>query len=64
MKMQRILRTVVAAAHKHGKGAAIQPGSPAQLAAWREVGFNILSYGADSGIYKSALAEAVGRIRD
>ncbi len=58
------LRTVVAAAHKHGKGAAIQPGSPAQLAAWREVGFNILSYGADSGIYRSALAEAVGRIRD
>jgi len=58
------LRTVVAAAHKHGKGAAIQPGSPAQLAAWREVGFNILSYGADSGIYQVALAEAVGRIRD
>ncbi len=57
------LRAVVSAAHKHGKGAAIQPSSPSQLTAWREVGFNILSYGADSGIYKVALSEAVGRIR-
>ena len=57
------LRTVVAAARKHGKGTAIQPSSPAQLSAWRDAGFNILSYGADSGIYKAALAEAVGRIR-
>lgn len=57
------LKSVVAAAHKHGKAAAIQPGSAAQLAAWRAIGFNILSYGADSGIYRFALAEAIGRIR-
>ncbi|WP_031500473.1 HpcH/HpaI aldolase family protein [Bryobacter aggregatus] len=60
---QAALRTVVQAANKHGKAAAIQPGTPLQLADWRAAGFHVLSYGADSGLYKTALSEAVLRVR-
>lgn len=57
------MRTVVAAARKHGKLAAIQPGSPQQLSEWRSFGFDVLSYAADSGLYKAALMEAIARVR-
>ncbi len=60
---QAALRTVVAAAKKHGKHSCIQPGSPQQLENWRQAGFDILSYGADTGIYKAALTEAIARVR-
>ena len=57
------MRTVVAAARKNGKLSAIQPSSPQQLSDWRSFGFDVLSYGADSGLYKAALAEAIARVR-
>ncbi len=57
------MQTVIAAAHKHGKFAAIQPGSPQQLEHWKAAGFDILSYGADAAFYRSALAEAMQRTR-
>jgi 2-keto-3-deoxy-L-rhamnonate aldolase RhmA len=57
------LETVIAAAHKHGKYAAIQPGSPQQLEAWGKKDFDILSYGADSAVYKAALSEAIAKTR-
>ena len=57
------LRTVIAAARKHGKLSAIQPSSPQQLAEWKSFGFDVLSYGADSGLYKTALAEAIAAVR-
>jgi 2-dehydro-3-deoxyglucarate aldolase/4-hydroxy-2-oxoheptanedioate aldolase len=60
---QAALATVIAAAHKHGKYAAIQPGSPQQLAAWKPLGFDILSYGADAAFFRAALAEAIQKTR-
>ncbi len=57
------LKTVIDAARKHGKYSAIQPGSPQQLEDWKSYGFDILSYGADSGVYKAALAEGIDRAR-
>lgn len=57
------LDLVIQAAHKHGKLAAIQPGSPQQLEQWKSKGFDILSYGADSALYRAALAEAIERTR-
>jgi 2-keto-3-deoxy-L-rhamnonate aldolase RhmA len=57
------LRTVVAAAKKHGKAAAIQPGSPAQLAEWAGMGFDVLSYAADLGLYRNALVDAVRHVK-
>jgi len=58
------LRRVVAAAHKYGKHSAIQPSNPKYLAEWKAAGFDIISYGADSGVYASALIEAIARARD
>jgi 2-keto-3-deoxy-L-rhamnonate aldolase RhmA len=57
------LKTVIDAAHKHGKYAAIQPGSPQQLDQWKSAGFDILSFGADSALYRAALADAIARTR-
>lgn len=54
---------VVAAARKYGKHSAIQPSTPQQLAAWKPHGFDILSYGADSGLFRAALAEGVALTR-
>lgn len=57
------LGKVVASAKKQGKHTAIQPGNPAQLQAWRTLGFDVLSYSADIGLYRNALNEAVQWIR-
>jgi 2-dehydro-3-deoxyglucarate aldolase/4-hydroxy-2-oxoheptanedioate aldolase len=57
------LQTTIDAAHKHGKLAAIQPGSPAQLAAWKAFDFDVLSYGADSAFYRATLADAISETR-
>lgn len=60
---QAAMRHVVAAARKHGKHSCIQPGSPQQLEDWKAAGFDILSFGADSALYKSTLTEAIQRTR-
>lgn len=57
------LRTTVAAARKHGKRAGIQPGSLDQAAEWREIGFDVFSYGADSAVYRAALTQGVAGLR-
>jgi 2-dehydro-3-deoxyglucarate aldolase/4-hydroxy-2-oxoheptanedioate aldolase len=58
------LRAVVAAAAKHGKQSAIQAGSPAQLREWSALGFTVMSYAADIGLYRGALSEAVRLVRN
>lgn len=57
------MHKVIAAARKHGKLSAIQAGSPQQLAEWRSLGFDVLSYGADSALYKAALTDAIAKVR-
>lgn len=57
------LDTVVAAAAKHGKQSAIQPGNPQQLTDWAAHGFTVLSYGADAWLYRNSLADGLSRTR-
>jgi 2-dehydro-3-deoxyglucarate aldolase/4-hydroxy-2-oxoheptanedioate aldolase len=58
------LHKVVDATRRHGKLAGIQPGSPEQAAQWRAVGFNVISWKADSGLYGAALRSEVKALRD
>lgn len=57
------LKKTIAAARKHKKLAAIQPGSLEQAQEWRALGFDVLSYGADSGVYRAALTAGVSALR-
>ncbi|MHB1005673.1 MAG: HpcH/HpaI aldolase family protein [Chloroflexota bacterium] len=54
---------VVAACRKRGKAAGLQPGTPQQARWALAKGFNLLSYGADSVIYRRALAEGVATLK-
>ena len=51
-------------ARQHGKSAGIQPGSREQAAEWMKLGYNVISYGSDIAVYRSALAGAVAAVRD
>ncbi len=53
------LERTVAAAARHGKASAIQPGTKEQFQAWKAKGFSVLSYGADFNLYRAALAAAL-----
>lgn len=57
------IRKTIAACRAHGKGAGLQPAS-ADFTRWAlERGFNCLSYGADSTIYRRALHQGVAETR-
>lgn len=57
------LAQVVATARAHGLAAGIQPGSPQQAQEWMAIGFNMISYGSDHGVYRGALTAGVEHIR-
>lgn len=58
------LAKVASTAKQRGLGAGIQPGSVEQARAWMEIGFDVISYGADFGVYQSALGAAVTALRE
>jgi 2-dehydro-3-deoxyglucarate aldolase/4-hydroxy-2-oxoheptanedioate aldolase len=59
----KAIDAVVAACRKHGKAAGFQPGN-AQQARWAlSQGFNIISWNADSSLYKRALTDGVNEVR-
>ena len=58
------LARVAAVARRHGKAAGIQPGSCEQAAEWMKLGYNVISYGSDIAVYRTALAGAVAAMRD
>jgi 2-dehydro-3-deoxyglucarate aldolase/4-hydroxy-2-oxoheptanedioate aldolase len=58
------LRTVVGAAKRNGKHAGIQPGSPEQADAWIGIGFDVISWSSDIGVYRAALQSAISRLRE
>ncbi len=58
------LRSTVLAARKHGKLAGIQPGSPEQAEQWIAMGFNVISWSSDIGVYSGALQSAIRRLRE
>ena len=60
---KQALERTVAAARKHGKLLGIQPGTPQQLDAWTKAGFNVISWAADSAVYRAALVSAVDLVR-
>ena len=57
------LRRVTAAAKARGLQAGIQPGNLQQARDWMELGFNMISYSTDIGVYGSALADQVEAVR-
>jgi 2-dehydro-3-deoxyglucarate aldolase/4-hydroxy-2-oxoheptanedioate aldolase len=57
------LQAVVAAANKHGKRLGIQPGNMEQAQQWMSLGFNVISWGADSAVYRAAIDTAVRNLR-
>lgn len=58
------LEAVAAAARRHGKGAGAQPGSLAQAEAWLKLGFNVLSWKSDIALYRDALKQELGALRE
>ena len=58
------LRRVTAAARARSLLAGIQPGDLQQARDWMELGFNMISYSTDIGVYGSALAGQVESLRN
>jgi len=57
------LKKVADTAKRFGLGAGIQPGGIDQAKEWMEIGFNVISYGADHSVYMNAMTQAVEGIR-
>ena len=57
------LDQVVAVTRKHGKLAGIQPASMEQAEQWVKIGFNVISWKADSALYGGALCGEVDALR-
>jgi 2-keto-3-deoxy-L-rhamnonate aldolase RhmA len=62
-KFRSALATVVTAARKHGRLTGIQPGNMEQAEEWMALGFNVISWSSDIGIYRAALQDGVKQIR-
>ncbi len=57
------LKKVVATAKKHNITTGIQPKDAAQAREWLDLGFSVISYGADSGVYGGAVKAGVDAVR-
>jgi len=57
------LKTVIDAGKKHGCRLGIQPGNMEQCEQWLGLGFDVISWGADSFVYRQALINAVTDLR-
>jgi 2-dehydro-3-deoxyglucarate aldolase/4-hydroxy-2-oxoheptanedioate aldolase len=57
------LARVADAAHRHGKAAGIQPATREQAAEWMKLGYNVVSFGSDIAVYRSALSSALEAVR-
>lgn len=57
------LGAVTAAARRHGKQAGIQPGREEDARQWREIGFNVISWGIDYAVYRAALTSGIATVR-
>lgn len=58
------LKTVIAAATKSGKAAAVQPGSLEQAEQWLPLGFRVVSWKTDIALYRAALQSEIKALRD
>jgi len=57
------LKRVVDASRAHGKLAGIQPGNREQAEQWIELGYNVISWSTDLGVYRTALNNEIGWLR-
>ena len=57
------MKSVTATAKRLGLFAGIQPGNVEQAREWMEMGFNLISYSTDIGVYSSGLASEVASAR-
>ena len=62
-RFQEALRQVVAAAARHDKLAAVQPGNLQQAENWLRLGFRVLSWKTDIALYRDALAGELEELR-
>ncbi len=58
------LKRVADTAKAHGKLAGIQPGTMEQANEWLDMGYNVISWKADSGLYGNALRTEIGTLRE
>lgn len=63
-KFIRALEQVIEAAGRHGKLAAVQPGSMQQAEAWLGLGFHFISWKTDIALYRDALREQIAELRE
>ena len=57
------LKKVAETAKKHGKAAGIQPANLDQARQWMDLGYNIISLGADAAFYRAALTADIAALR-
>ena len=57
------MKKVAETTKKNGQAAGIQPGNIEQAREWMDIGFNLISYSADHGVYRAALRSAVQDLR-
>jgi 2-keto-3-deoxy-L-rhamnonate aldolase RhmA len=57
------VEALLAACARYGKAAGILSTTPAQTSAWRRRGFRCLGFGADTGLFRDALAQGIAEIR-
>ena len=57
------VKRVIGAARRHGLPAIIQPGNITELRRLAEMGFNVFSWNGDFYVYKQALVQAIGDVR-
>lgn len=57
------LKKVADAAKRGGGSAGIQPGTIERAREWMALGYNVISFGADAGVYRAALSKAAAEVR-
>ncbi len=62
-KLIEALKRVVSTARRHSLAAGIQPRALEQAQEWLDLGFNVISFGADVVIYADALTQGVTQLR-
>ena len=62
-EFQAALRSVVAAAGRHGKLTGIQPGDREQAENWLRAGFQILSWTTDVALYRATLQREIADLK-
>lgn len=62
-RFHEALQRVISAAKRHGKFAAIQPGSLQQAEEWFRMGFNFMSWKTDIALYREALHKEIQDLR-